>query len=196
MNPSNIPPPDPGSGQPHDPAATGSSQSGTGGHLKEVARDKAQQLKEAANQTARQAKERTAQVVGERREQAADRIGGYSSAVRESARSLEEQDPNIAWFANQAADRIQGLADYVRSRDFNGLRADAEDFGRRHPALVLSGLLLAGFVVGSAIKAGRSATQDTDQPEQSDSDYAYDPETSPPEGMTSPVSPIPGSSEI
>jgi len=195
MNPSNVSPPNPGANQPNDPTAASGSTGlgGSAGNLKETAREKAQQLKDAAAQTAQQAKDRAAQAVGEQREQVADRIGGYSSAIRESARSLEEQDPNIAWFTNQAAERLQGVADYVRTRDFNGLRHDAEDFGRRHPALLLGGLFLTGFLLGSALKAGRAATA---QQDQSDFEYSYDPETSPGEGLSSPVSSIPGAAEI
>jgi len=197
MNPSNVSPPNPGTNQPNAPAMSGSSASGTAGGIKDTAREKAQQLKEAAAETAQQAaqqaKDRAAQAVGEKRDEVADRIGGYSSAVRESARSLEDQDPNIAWFTSQAADRLQGVADYVRNRDFNDLRRDAEDFGRRHPAILLGGLFLAGFIVGGAIKAGRRAAS---QEEQTDFEYGYDPETSPGEAMSTPVSAVSPSSEI
>lgn len=176
--------------QPNDPSAI---PGGAAGNMKETAREKAQQLKDAASQTAQQAKDRAAQTVGDKRGEVADRIGGYSSAVRESARSLEDQDPNIAWFTNQAADRLQGVANYVRDRDLSSLRRDAEDFGRRHPALLLGGLFLTGFIIGGALKAGRRATEEQDQ---TDFEYNYDPETSPGEAMSTPVSSIPPSSEI
>jgi hypothetical protein len=82
--------------------------------------------------------------------------------MHDTARSLEEQDPNIAWFTHRAADKIQGVADYVRSQDFRALRADAEDVARRHPAVFFGGLFLAGLMLGNVAKAGRNRARQED----------------------------------
>jgi len=83
----------------------------------------------------------------------ADQLGRYGSAVHQSAESFEEQDQNIAYFAHRAADRIEGIAGYIRTRDFAGLKRDAEDVARRHPAAFFGGLFVAGLVIGNLLKA-------------------------------------------
>src|SRR5688572_2547342 len=82
--------------------------------------------REAARGALSEAKERVGRVVLDQKGGAGDRGGGYRSAVRESARSLEQDDPNVAHFARQAADRIESVADYLRASDFNRIRQDAE----------------------------------------------------------------------
>jgi hypothetical protein len=172
MNPQNTP-------TPFAPAAdTGTGAGGqTGGALAEArhkitdtARDAASKVKKAAASTAARARDEVGRMAGERKEQAAERLGGYGSAMHDCASSLEEKDPNIAWLAHRAADRLESVADYVRTRDFRGLREDAEGIARRHPALFFGGLFFAGLIVGNLLKAsgrkvarhGAERSDDTD----------------------------------
>ena len=124
----------------------------------------------AASDAASRVKETAEKLVTEKKMGVADRVGAYGSAIHESARSLEEQDPNIAWLTHRAAERLEGVANYVRDRDFAGLREDAADLARRHPAAFFGGMCVAGLVLGSVIRAARSATKETG----SQSSYATD----------------------
>src|SRR5689334_11542084 len=74
--------------------------------LAQTAKTAATKVKTAAADTAGKVKERAENMVDERKETAATRISDYGSALHESARSLEEKDPNIAWFTHRAADRL------------------------------------------------------------------------------------------
>lgn len=148
----------------------GASVTGTGtlGQAREkvaqTARDAAAKIKSTAGETAARAKEEAGRLGRDKKEQAASRVGGYSSALHESAKSFEEQDPNIAWFTHQAADRLQGVADYMRNRDFAGLRVDAENVARRHPAVFFGGMFVAGLVLGNILKASqRSSVEIVDE---------------------------------
>ncbi|HEY8993943.1 MAG TPA: hypothetical protein VIM71_04735, partial [Lacunisphaera sp.] len=114
------------------------------------------------------AKDAMGRVVLDQKDAAADRVGGYSSAVRESARSLEQEDPNVAHFANQAADRIEQAADYIRNADFASLRRDAEGVARRHPALFMGGMLVAGLVLGNLAKSSSQELSAGDRPDTDD----------------------------
>lgn len=120
-----------------------------------TAREAAAKVKEVATNTAAKAKDQAAHYASEKKEEAAGRLGGYSSAIHDSARSLEEKDPNIAWFTHRAADKLQGVADYMRGRDLGGLRTDAEGIARRHPAAFFGGMFLAGLILGNVVKASR-----------------------------------------
>ncbi len=138
------------------------------------ARDAAAHLKSAASDTAARARDEVQRLAADKKSDAAERLGGYSSAIHESARSLEEKDPNLAWFTHRAADRLQGVADYVRDRDFQDLRHDAEDVARRHPALFFGGLFVAGLLVGNLLKASarRAADGATRSTDEGASDWA------------------------
>lgn len=141
----------------------GASNGGTLAQAKSAvastARDAASRVKSAVGETAERAKSEAQRLAGEAKDDTARRLGGYSSAVHESAKSLEQEDPNIAWAVHQAADRIQGVADYVRNRDFAELRNDAENFARRHPVAFFGGLFLGGLVIGNLLKARAPAPQ-------------------------------------
>jgi|GEM_PF-1284469 len=163
MNPSNL------SQSPLSAEASGSENaqqdaSGTLSNakkkIKSATRETVNQIKTAASDTADRVKEQASEMVDQQRTGVADRIGGYSSAVHKTAESFEQNDPNIAWLTHQAADRLSGVAEYIRGRDFNQLKSDAENLARRHPAAFFGGLFVAGLVVGNLLKAtGRAATE-------------------------------------
>jgi gas vesicle protein len=146
--------------------------------LTQTARTAASQVKSAAADTVGHVKDRAADMAGEKKETAATRLSDYGSALHESARSLEEKDPNIAWFTHRAADRLQNAANYVRSRDFAGLRDDAERIARRHPAIFFGGMFLGGLLVGNLVKASRrkldAADSDEDRSEAAVSEAGGD----------------------
>ena len=147
MNPSNVS---------TSPSSLGNSPTTEpASNLKNAAAEKARQLRDAASSSFARAKEETARLAAEKKSAAADRVGGYGSAIHETARNFEENDPNIAWLAHRTADRVEQVADYIRSRDLHALRDDTEDLARRHPALFFGGLFLAGVVVGNLLKASR-----------------------------------------
>jgi hypothetical protein len=113
-------------------------------------------------------KETAEKVASEKKDSVADRVGSYSSAIHESARSLEQQDPNIAWLTHRAAERLESVAHYVRDRDFSGLRDDAERLARRHPVAFFGGMCVAGLVLGSVIRAARTAASESQEGGESD----------------------------
>lgn len=137
------------------PASSTSTITGKVQDLKAAAAEKTQQLKEVASSTVSRAKTETARIASDKKAAAADRIGGYSSVVHDTAKSLEEKDPNIAWFTHRAADRIEQVADYIRTRDLQDVRTDLEEVARRHPAAFFGGLFVAGLLVGNLVKASR-----------------------------------------
>jgi hypothetical protein len=150
----------------HAPA--GESQSGAGSPgvltqakdaVTQTAKDTASTLKSAASETATRARASVEKAATETKEDAAERLGNYSSAIDESARSLEEKDPNIAWLTHQAADRLRTVSEYIRGRDFVALRQDAENLARRHPAAFFGGMFVAGLVAGNLMKASASGSE-------------------------------------
>ena len=150
MNPQNSPSPSTAGA-----TDTGDTLAETKTKIAQTARDAVTKVKSTATSTAARAKEEAQRIATEKKETAANRIGSYSSAIHDTARSLEEKDPNIAWFTHRAADKLQGVADYMRNRDLSSLRSDAENMARRHPAAFFGGMFLAGLIAGNLVKASR-----------------------------------------
>lgn len=122
----------------------------------------ADDAKHAANKALSQAKEKASRLAEEQKKSAADHIGRYGTALRDSAKSVENDDPNIAYYANMAADRIERIADYVRSTDLDGLRDDAAVIARRHPVLFMGGMFFTGVILGGLVKSSAKALRDRD----------------------------------
>jgi hypothetical protein len=149
----------------------GDAIANTTNSLKQTARDTAAKVKSAVSDTASRAKEEAGRVASEKKGMAADRIGNYSAAIHDSARSLEEKDPNIAWITHRTADKISEVAEYLRTRDLSGLRQDAEGMARRHPGVFFGGMFLAGLVLGNVVKASRRKVEgDSDLQPKTDED--------------------------
>jgi hypothetical protein len=163
MNPQNSPT-SPTSTAGNEQYGSSTESSGTLAETKakitQTARDTATKVKSAATSTAARAKEEAQRIATEKKEFAAGKIGSYSTAIHDTARSLEEKDPNIAWFTHRAADRLQGIADYMRNRDFAAFKIDAENMARQHPAAFFGGLFVAGLVMGNLVKASRRKLDD------------------------------------
>jgi hypothetical protein len=171
-----------------NPSAAGSTSS-AGEGVRATVRQTAEKARRATGKVVDQAKEKAGQVAQDRQQATAGKIGGYSDRLRESARSMEEEDPNIAHFAAKAADRLQEVADYVRDADFARLRADATDLARRHPVLFMGGMLAAGLVLGNLAKASvqglHEESDDTDTQDEDTGNGRYFAEEAPMDGIES-----------
>jgi hypothetical protein len=170
----------------YQPAQAPAGDTGSGGSgsalaeakdsVVQTARDTAAKVKNAASDTAQRAKAEAERVVRDKKDQTARRLDSYGNAIHESAKSLERDDPNIAWFTHQAADRMHRAADYVRRQDFDGLRRDAEDIARKHPAVFFGGMFLAGLALGNVLKASSRSTTSTENWDGDESGGSESPE--------------------
>ena len=161
-----------GSNEPRSSVGTAAKEAGA--KIASTAKEATAKFTAAAGNAAGRLKEDAEKLVSDKKSTVADRVGSYSTAIHETARSLEEQDPNIAWLTHRAAERLEGVANYVRTRDFAGLRDDAANLARRHPAAFFGGMCVAGLVLGSVIRAARSSVTESSYdssvypPEESD----------------------------
>jgi hypothetical protein len=119
----------------------------------------------SASSVLSEAKQTAADMAEKQRSSVADKIGNYGNAIHRSAESMEGEDPNIGWLTHRVADRLNGVADYIRGRDLTQLKHDAEDIARRHPALFLGGLFVAGLVIGNLAKATQRSSSLNDNGE-------------------------------
>lgn len=168
---------DPTTIQPSSTSATGSLES----RASEPQRPAPTSIKEAAHEAKRaaggainQAKDKASHMVRDQQQSAADHIGRYGTALRDSAESVKDTDPNVAYFANRAAERIERIAEYVRETDVAGLRRDAEDIARRNPALFMGGMFFAGLILGGVVKTATHALREGSSSSGFDEDRLYD----------------------
>lgn len=177
-----------GAGADASPAADAGSLAGAKSKIAETARDIASQAKAAATTAVGRARDEAGRMATEKKDQTADRIGDYSSAIHDSADRLEEKDPNIAWFTHQAAEKIQGVADYMRQTNLASLRTDCERIARKHPAAFFGGLFVAGLILGNVVKASRRGLDDNERNNGGGEKKTEQPERlEAPEGDGSPV---------
>jgi hypothetical protein len=141
----------------------GAGTSETPGTLEQAKETTAARIKSAASETVNRAKVKGQTIATESKQRTADRIDGYGTAMRGSARAFERQDPNIAWVTNLIAERIERAASYVRNSDFDEMRRDGEEIARRHPVAFFGGMLVAGLVVGNLLKAHTPAAESDDE---------------------------------
>jgi hypothetical protein len=124
------------------------------GSTTEQAKQKAQ---ETAQKAAGQAQSRLRQQVDQRSTQAGEQVSTTVSDVRSVAEQLREQGKDKpAQLAEQAADRVERVGDYLKRSDGDTILQDVEEFGRRQPWAVMFGGLAAGFLASRFLKASSS----------------------------------------
>ena len=158
--------------------------------------EKSKQAAASVKQTARETKDRVMQqgseavhklqdqagaFAQERKTQLGERVHGYSSAVRRAADKLrEEDDPNIAHYAETVADRLDQAADYVQASDIGTLLRDVETAARRRPEIFFGGMFIVGLALSRFLKASNQRDDiDADEEEYWVEDSTHEDEPMP-----------------
>jgi ElaB/YqjD/DUF883 family membrane-anchored ribosome-binding protein len=116
------------------------------------------QAKEKAQQAAGQARDALRSQVDRRSTDAGERVAGFASDARSIGDQLRQQGKDQpAKLAEQAADRVETLGDYLRRSDADRILQDIEDFGRRQPWAVIAGGLALGLIASRFLKASSSS---------------------------------------
>lgn len=92
--------------------------------------------------------------VSTQKDRATDTLGTLASAVRQSTRTLrDQQQDTIAQYVERAADQIDRFSATLRSRDLGQLMADAQRFARRQPAVFIGAAFAAGVLAARFLKS-------------------------------------------
>jgi hypothetical protein len=154
---------------PSRPAVGGSSSAAdVGNGAPERAHAAAEQAQEQAQQAAGQAQDKVREQLDQRSTQLAERVHAQASDLRSVSAALRDQGKDRP---AEGVDRLAGYAEqagsYLRDNDTDAMLGDAEDFGRRKPAVVAAGALALGFVASRFLKASSrkrySSTRDARQ---------------------------------
>jgi hypothetical protein len=116
--------------------------------------DKAQLVQDKANETAGQAQARLRQQVDERSTQAGEQASSAAEALRMTSDHLREQGKDgPAKATAKVAEHAERVGSYLIGSDADRLLGDAEDFGRRKPAVVAAVGVAVGFAASRFLKA-------------------------------------------
>jgi hypothetical protein len=110
-------------------------------------------VKELAGEAAGQAKEIAENQITLRKDKALDTLGNVAQALRETSRTLGSRKEPASDYVLRAADGVDKVAQYLRSRDLGRVVRDVESFARREPAIFLGGAFVAGLIGSRFLKS-------------------------------------------
>jgi len=124
-------------------------------------------VKEIAGEAAGQAKEIANNQITVRKDKALDTLGNVAQALRETSGRLGTQKETAATdYVMRAADGVDRVAQYLRSRDLSRVVQDVESFARREPAIFLGGAFVAGLIGSRFLKSSGAPVQSSEQASQ------------------------------
>jgi hypothetical protein len=101
--------------------------------------------------------ERLKEQVDQRSTQAGQQINTVADDVRSVAGELRTQGKDTpARYAEQAAERVQGVGQWLENSDGDQILQDVEGFARRNPWAVAAGGLVLGLAASRFLKASSS----------------------------------------
>jgi hypothetical protein len=124
--------------------------------LKERATEVGQQIKEAAGGVAQQAGEQLQSQIEQRKHEAARGVGKLASVLRNSSMELRKEEKGaIPAYVERAADGLENLSSYMRSKSVRDVIDDVESMARREPAIFLGAAFALGLLGSRFLKSSR-----------------------------------------
>ena len=108
-------------------------------------KDQASEFMNAAKDVASQATDKLKQTVDSQKSAGADYVGSLAETIRRAAREFDGDLPIAGAYIRKAATQVEGVADTIRTGNFNDLLQGAQSFARRQPTAFLGMAVLAGF---------------------------------------------------
>jgi hypothetical protein len=129
------------------------------GSSSEAIKDRASDLVDAAKDVASQATDKFKETVDSQKSAGADYVGSLADTIRRAAREFDGDLPIAGTYIRKAASQVEGVADTLRTGDFNDLIRGAQSFARRQPTAFLGIAVLAGFGVVRFLKSSAQTSQ-------------------------------------
>jgi hypothetical protein len=131
--------------------ASPSSESGTGGVVKEVMG----QAQEKTKQVMDQAQEKAKSALADQKSQAVEGLGSVAQAIRQTGENLRQQDQStfVAQYADKVADQVDRFSNHLRDKNVEQLIGDAQDLARRQPGIFIGGAFALGVFLARFIKS-------------------------------------------
>src|SRR6476660_7285382 len=108
-------------------------------------KDQASEFIDAAKDVASGATDKLKQTVDSQKSAGADYVGSLADTIRRAAREFDGDLPIAGTYIRKAASQVEGVAETIRTGNFNDLLQGAQSFARRQPTAFLGMAVLAGF---------------------------------------------------
>ncbi len=120
--------------------------------------NEAEQAREAGRRFAAETTEYVKDFITDQKKTAVHKMEEFAVSVRETGEKLKDRNmPVAAHYTAQAADHVQGLADFVRQNDVGNIVKEIREFSHRQPLLFIASAFAVGFVAAKIIS---NAVQD------------------------------------
>lgn len=120
--------------------------------------DVRQKAEQTASTIAQQAQETATTQLSSQKERAASTLSTLAGTLRESGHNVRQDQPQIASLTDQAAQRVEGISEYIREHDVRELVGEVESFARREPAIFLGAAFAVGFLAARLLKASSASS--------------------------------------
>jgi hypothetical protein len=127
-------------------------------------KDKASEFVDSAKDVASQATDKLKHAVEGQKSAGADYVGSLARTIRRAAREFDSDLPIAGTYIRKAAAQVEGVADSIRTGNFNDLVRGAQSFARRQPTAFLGIAVLAGFGVVRFLKSSATGSDHGSQP--------------------------------
>src|SRR5882762_9243594 len=125
----------------------------------ETIKDQASEFVDAAKDVASQATDKLKQTVDGQKSAGAEYVGSLADTIRRAAKEFDGDLPIAGTYIRKAASQVEGVADTIRTSNFNDLVRGAQSFARRQPTAFLGMAVLAGFGVVRFLKSSANDTE-------------------------------------
>ena len=115
------------------------------GSSTDAIKDQASEFVDAAKDVASQATNKFKQTVDGQKAAGAEYVGSLADTMRRAAREFDSDLPIAGTYIRKAASQVEGVADTIKTGNFNDLVRGAQSFARRQPTAFLGLAVLAGF---------------------------------------------------
>lgn len=126
--------------------------------LQSAVNEAERQAREAGRRFAAETTEYVKDFITDRKKTAAHKMEEFAVSVRETGEKLKDRNmPVAAHYTAQAADHVQGLADFVRQNDVGNIVKEIRELSHRQPLLFIASAFAVGFIAAKIIS---NAVQD------------------------------------
>jgi gas vesicle protein len=129
------------------------------GSSSDAIKDHASEFVDAAKDVASQATDKFKQTVDGQKNAGAEYVGSLADTIRRAAREFDGDLPIAGTYIRKAASQVEGVADTIRTGNFNDLVRGAQSFARRQPTAFLGMAVLAGFGVVRFFKSSANDSE-------------------------------------
>lgn len=145
-------------------ASASSTSSGTSGTLKASASNVADTAREVTQQAAGQVKEKARGLFSDQKDRAVEGISSVSTALRDTATNLSDQNSPASSIIERAADHLESFKSSLEGKDLDQIVRDVQTFARRKPAVFFGGALAVGFLAARFFKSSAPDDFETSYP--------------------------------